>query len=214
MLCQLTYENTILFQGLWQLCTRSLLFRLLIVLQLFSSCRSLLPFSQEPRLQKTPSSGPGSASHIGVFSSQCLAEQPGLVSWPARNNSQHLPNTKCICLSSVNIFLCLLLPVFHRRLYQSCKDPVSLTTSAAGPVVLVWFLPGILSLQMSPSLVLGKSLPSHTPSLSSPPPSAHRPFSWHSCLQLPLLILTARWQALSQEWPAPVCQHLTHHQQI
>lgn len=154
------------------------MFRLLIVLQLFNS---LISSSQHPSLQKTLSSVLCSPSHVGSFSSQCLAEQPGLISPPARNNSQHLSNTTLICLSSVNIFLLLatencLLPVLYQSLYQSCKGPGSLTVSIAGTVILVWLLPRILSLQISPSLLLRKSLPSHTPSLSSPPSSAPQAF--------------------------------------
>lgn len=113
----------------------SLLFRLLIVLPLFSSCRSLISFSQAPSLQKARSSDGGSPSHVGSFSSQCLAEQPGLISSPARNNSQHRPSHYAFHLPT--FFFCLLLPVFHRSLCQSCEDPVSPTTPTAGPIIFV-----------------------------------------------------------------------------
>lgn len=58
----------------------SLLFRLKIVLQLFNYCRSLISSSKDLGSQETLSSGLGSPSHVGSFSSQCIAKQPDLIS--------------------------------------------------------------------------------------------------------------------------------------
>lgn len=83
----------------------SLLFKPLTGLQLFNSCRSFISFLQDTSIQET-SFGLGSSAHVGSSSSQCLAEQTGLISSLAQNNSQYLTKY-CVCLP----FICLLLAV-------------------------------------------------------------------------------------------------------
>lgn len=114
----------------------SLLFGVWIVLQLFSSCRSLVSFSQDARLHKALSSGLGSPPYIGSVSSQCLAEQPGLISSPTWHNNQYLSNTTLAF--HLSTLFCLLLRVFYQSLSQSSEDCFSPSTVAT----LLWFLPG------------------------------------------------------------------------
>lgn len=82
-------------------------------------------FSQDPMLQKAQSSGLGSPSHLGSVSSQCLAEQPGLISSLTWNNHQYLSNTT-LAFHLSTLFFCLLLRVSHQSLSQICEDSVSL----------------------------------------------------------------------------------------
>lgn len=196
----------------------SLLFRLLMALQLFSSCRSLMSFSQDPSLQKTLSFW----SWFSIPHRFFLLSVSSRTTWPDLLTSSKQQPTLTKYYTYLP-FIC------HHFSSAFCYLFSTEAFTRAVKTLSLW-LPPQLGLSPRSDFSLGFchyrcpqvfSSGSHCLITHLPSPRLlsllHRPFSRNSHPQLPLLILTTRGQALapvSEESPAPICQHLTCHREI
>lgn len=187
-------KTQVLFQGLWQLCTRFSPFlsfnspTAIQFLQIFD-----VFFTRSP-VAKSTEFWPGFSTPFRLS----LLSVSGRTTWPDLL-TYWKQQTILINFYSYLPFIC-------QHFCSACCYMFSTKAFPRAVKTLLLYLhschlalisPWILSLQISLSLLLRKSLPSHTLSLSCLLPLFHRPSSRSSHQQLHLPILTVYWQALA-----------------